>query len=114
MAPLLKQNTIFTVAINANSVKAFNSLSFNLNFDTSLLNITNVNTMQDDVSVKYDNSGTGASFAITTDTKSSNLTVLVTFKAIKNGEGFISISNPITSENDNFYAKIFILKYLII
>lgn len=104
-APLLKQNTIFTVAINANSVKAFNSLSFNLNFDTSLLNITNVNTMQDNVSVKYDNSGTGASFAITTDTKSSNLTVLVTFKAIKNGEGFISISNPITSENDNFYAK---------
>ena len=104
-APLLKQNTIFTVAINANSIKPFDSFSFNLNFDTSLLNITNVNIAQEDVSVKYDNIGAGASFTITANTKLSNLTVPVTFKAMKNGNGFISISSPTSSENDNFYAK---------
>jgi len=104
-APLLKQNTIFTAAINVNSIKPFDNFSFNLNFDTSLLSITNVNTAQDDTSVKYDNNTTGAAFTITTNTKLSSLTVLVTFKAIKNGDGFISISNPITSENEIFYAK---------
>jgi len=69
------------------------------------LSITNLNTAQDDTSVKYDNNTTGAAFTITTNTKLSSLTVLVTFKAIKNGDGFISISNPITSENEIFYAK---------